>query len=663
MGKRLYFWIILATIALATGAFAEDAETFIDDRQTIVIGGDYHFPPFEYVDQNGTFKGFNVDIMRAIAIEMGIDIELRPMPWFSAVLALRSGEIDMIQGMKYNASRATFYEFSDPYLVSSLGIFVRSDTNYIVNTEDLRERRVAIQRDDFAEEILWNVPGIELVETETHQMAINKLLANEVDAYVGNKLTGLYLIQQDNRRDEVKKVGDDLQPSNYGMAVNRGDTRYLDTFNEGLARIRDNGTYDKIYSKWFGDPIGLPFAFVRRIMYAVGLVLAVLLILIILFYRWNHLLKREVDKRTEELRRESTFKEQTLNSIFSGLVTFDREGVILSMNEKNSNFLGPQYRELIGRHFKRTRLRDFFYEEDFEHVLRTGEERKKIEKLYVRDGMQRVLEYNLYPLMMEDNAVMGITLTMADITSEKLMQQKVAVQDKLESLGRLVAGIAHEIRNPLTAIKTYIELIPMKYDNPDFRQKISEDLPPEIGKLDQTITGLLEYARPGKGQRERVQIKESIEKLIGFFHNQIREARVDLEVSVPGDLCIHVDPQQFKQVMINLLLNAIQAVSDRPVNRRIVLGAERAGEHILLRMEDNGSGIEKEDLNRIFDPFFTTKEQGTGLGMTISYQFIKENGGELEIDSIKGEGTAVRLRFPEDRTTGGTTDGQAADRR
>ncbi len=647
----IIFFIILF---LVTGsAYGEDADRFVDDRPTVIIGGDYHFPPFEYVDQNGNYKGFNVDIMRAIAIEMGIDIELRPMPWFSAVLALRNGDIDMIQGMKYNTSRATFYDFSDPYLISALGIFVRTDTNYIVNLEDLRKRRVAIQRDDFAGEVLWHVPEIELVETETHQMAINKLLAGEVDAYVGNQLTGLYLVQQDNRRGEVKKVGEDLLPSNYGMAVNRGDTRYLETFNEGLERIRENGTYDKIYSKWFGDPIGLPYALVRRIAYFAAGVLLALLLLIGLFYRWNHSLKREVNRRTEELRRESTFKEQTLNSIFSGLVTFDREGIILSMNEKNVHFLGPGYRELIGRHYSQTKLDAFFFKEDFEHVLETGEERKKVEKVYARGGDQRILEYNLYPLTMEENNVSGITLTMADITSEKLMQQKVAVQDKLESLGRLVAGIAHEIRNPLTAIKTYIELIPMKYDNPDFRRKISEDLPAEISKLDQIITGLLEYARPGKGQRERLQVKGAIDKIIGFFHTQIEQSCVSLDLGIPEDLYIRVDSQQFKQVVINMMLNAMQAISERRAGGVIEMTAWRSENRVILQIKDNGTGIDKEDLNRVFDPFFTTKEQGTGLGMTISYQFIKENGGELEIDSQRGRGTEVRLLFPEDLATEG----------
>jgi polar amino acid transport system substrate-binding protein len=644
--KNIFKIIIILTLFVAIFQLSSFGEEVDFTVETIVIGGDYYFPPFEYVDETGVYKGFNIDIMRAIAIEMSLDLEIIPMPWYNAILALENGDIRAIQGMKYSEARSSLYNFADPYLVSSLSIFVKTDNNYIINLEDLKGLKVSVQKDDFASDYLLSVGGIELVESETHEMAIDKLLSGKTVAYVGNRLTGLYTIQRSNYRDQIKITGEELLPSDYGIAVSKGDVELLEVFNKGLTAINHNGTYDKIFSKWFGEPIGLPESYVRNLIYFGLAVFAFFTIVLTLFYHWNNLLKKKVTKQTQNLVRESTYKEQTLNSIFNGLVTFDREGKILSMNERMTYFLGKDYREAIGSHYKKTPLNHLFYDQDFAHVLTTGQHKKEVEKHYSRMGKKRVLEYNIYPLIVEKEQVTGLTLTMADITEEKFMRRKLAMQDKLESLGLLVTEIAHELRNPLTAIKTYVEILPDNFDDPSFRDKIAVDLPREINKLNRFVTELLDYARPKESHKKVLTVYRPIQEILNLFSSQFEEKGIDVTLDCKKDIQLYVDEQQFKQIVINFLINGIQAVTESQNPPKIEISANEHQEKIFIYIRDNGLGISKKDIERIFDPFFTTKNVGTGLGLSISYQLLSENGGDVEIKSSLGKGTTVELIFP-----------------
>ncbi|WP_168198217.1 transporter substrate-binding domain-containing protein [Crassaminicella thermophila] len=622
--------------------YAEEKDVY---KETIIVGGDNYFPPFEYVDKNGVYKGFNVDILRAIAIEMGIDLDIRPMPWYEAIMALNEREIDAIQGMKYSISRSYLYDFSDPYLVSSQSIFVRSDNSYIVNIEDLEKKKIAIQKNDIAKDVLKNIMDIQIIETENQQMALKKLIKGEVDAYIGNRLTGLYIIQKDGYTKDVKIVGEEINPLNYGIVVNKGNKVLLKMFNEGLMRIKKNGTYDKIYKKWFGEPINPPYAYIKRTLYFSIVVLFFSLFGIFIFYRWNYLLKKEVNKRTQQLKRESLFKEQIINSIFSGLITFNNQGIILSANEKAAYFLDMPIEAFVKKHFKDTVVKEYFYEEDFYEVLQTGKEKMNIEKNINVEGINKVFEYNIYPLVLHEDDVYGITLTFKDITNEKLMKERMIMKDKLESLGRLVAGIAHEIRNPLTSIKAYIELIPYKYDKKEFREKISEDVPKEIERLNSIISNLLEYAKPKVPNKEMVKVHDEILGIIVFFSNQIKKKNIKLICNMKEDLFIYVDKQQFKQIMINFLLNAIEAF-EKTENPEICITAEKNGDFAVIIIKDNGCGIASENEKKIFEPFFTTKDNGTGLGLSISYQFIKENGGDITVSSHLETGTKINMILP-----------------
>ncbi len=235
-------------------------------------------------------------------------------------------------------------------------------------------------------------------------------------------------------------------------------------------------------------------------------------------------------------------------------------------------------------------------------------------------------------------------------------QHQLAQADKLASVGRLAAGIAHEINNPLTGVLSYASLLRKRLEG---NTEVCDDLDVivrETVRCRGIIRGLLDFARPTTPARKPMDLDEVVRKAVSVVMTQLSQHHVDLSLDLASDLpTVHADANQIQQVVVNLLLNAADAIgteggSIRATTRR------GASSSIELLIEDSGCGIPPEDLPRIFEPFFTTKgNQGTGLGLAVSWGIVEAHGGSLEVQSELGHGSKFTLRLstaavPEDGT-------------
>lgn len=632
--------------------------SFASEDDIIIIGGDRNYPPYEYVDENGDYRGFNVDIMRALALELGIDIRLEPMDWKEATEALEKGEIDAIQGMSYNRARAKKYYFSEKHLENSLIYFVRKEDPFIFELDDLEGKKVAVQKNDLAEDALSEVDDVELVMSLDLEESLDKLVNNEVDVVLGSKLVGSYIMKEKDLRDEIKMVGYEFNQTPYAMAFKKGNYQLRYKFNTALRELKEDGIYQKIYEKWFGQEETINPQSLKYAIYILSVTVIGFLAISWFIYRVNKKLKIEVEKRTEELNLKNKelkkkqkiiegnyrFKKQILDNLGIGLITFDKDGNITTVNRDCQELLGIG-QELIGEKYFKTQLNRFFDIEKIQSCIKDGEKYRYIENTFVYNNEKLTFAYTIWPLYGDDDTHMGGVLTFRDITDVVMYEKKLNQKDKMESLGRLVSGIAHEIRNPLTAIKTYIELLPMKYDNEKFRAKITNQVPKEIDRLNNLLLELLDYSKPKEMRKEIINFKELIDGIRELFISELNREDIVLNCDV-DDVSIYGDKQQVKQILINLLINSIEAIED---GGDIDLIVKEEGNSIVITVEDNGEGIEEKDLKTIFDPFYTTKSTGTGLGLFISYKYIKENGGDIKINSKKGQGTTIAIAFKKDK--------------
>jgi two-component system sensor histidine kinase HydH len=269
-----------------------------------------------------------------------------------------------------------------------------------------------------------------------------------------------------------------------------------------------------------------------------------------------------------------------------------------------------------------------------------------------------------------------VLLTLQDLTSTRRMQQELRRNERLATLGQLSAGVAHEIRNPLAGIGTCAQVLLKRFEPRDDRARFVQVILDEVGRLDRIVTSLLQYARPRVPELRSATLADSVDRVVALAADAIQQAGVSVEVEVaPRLAAIYIDPDLVGQVLLNVTLNAVQAMPDggtlryevRKVRRRRPprgpgrrASDRRAGraqgsgwlEFQQVRVIDTGPGIPRGVQAKMFDPFFTTKASGTGLGLSISQTILQEHGGSITVDSREGRGTAVLLNFPLEKRHG-----------
>jgi two-component system sensor histidine kinase AtoS len=214
--------------------------------------------------------------------------------------------------------------------------------------------------------------------------------------------------------------------------------------------------------------------------------------------------------------------------------------------------------------------------------------------------------------------------------------------EKLAVLGEFATGIAHEIRNPLAAVKTSVQALARRESDPKRAQLLAE-MEGEIDRLARVVSDLVDFGRPRSPAPGAVPIRELARRVLAIIEPEARERGVHFSCQGNPDLELWADPDHLQQIVLNLALNAVQAT---PANGAVILRATAEDEQVAIEVRDTGCGIPVELLNRVSDPFFTTKTKGVGLGLSISRQLCELNGGQISIDSAPGHGTVVRVLLP-----------------
>jgi len=255
-----------------------------------------------------------------------------------------------------------------------------------------------------------------------------------------------------------------------------------------------------------------------------------------------------------------------------------------------------------------------------------------------------IIHYEVIPLKNENSESVGWIIVFVDVTEQKSLQQKLMIQEKLKALGQLTAGIAHELRNPLTSMKLFIELLPVKFHDQRFRNEIVKHVPAEINRLNHLVEDLLDYTRRKEMQKEWIPLKEFLESLLYSFKINSRSQQVVFILDIQEGIEWFGDRQRIKQVFINLLMNAVDAVQVTE-EKIITISSNENPEHFCVLIKDTGIGISEMVQENLFQPFYTTKGNGVGLGLYTSYNILLEHQAEIELQSKEGLGSTFILKF------------------
>jgi two-component system sensor histidine kinase HydH len=231
-----------------------------------------------------------------------------------------------------------------------------------------------------------------------------------------------------------------------------------------------------------------------------------------------------------------------------------------------------------------------------------------------------------------------------DMTNIKQLEEQLRRSERLAALGRLAAGIAHEIRNPLSSIKGFATILANRFKDEDRNGKIAEVMVQEVERLNRVVTELLDFARPTELAKQPHDAEELIRHSLRLIESDALRQNVKIEWAIhPDGLELEVDPDRFAQVLLNLYLNSLQAMEDGGTLR---IEVSRQSDQAVLKVADSGKGIDPENLAHVFDPYFTTKPRGVGLGLANVHKLVEAHGGDIEVESTPGRGTCFTIRLP-----------------
>ncbi|WP_256760781.1 ATP-binding protein [Cohnella sp. WQ 127256] len=339
--------------------------------------------------------------------------------------------------------------------------------------------------------------------------------------------------------------------------------------------------------------------------------------------------------------------ETVLQHLDSGVALFDSAGNLRFLNVQMSRMLQAPRRSLIG-----STLYQLFF-----HGNLNRSYRKSFVRIY--KDMVRNRRYNA-EFQSENGRFLLVTISqieelngdylisVKDVSEYKQIEQAAFQNDKLAMLGKIAAAIAHEIRNPLTSIRGFIQLI-APYLNEIGKQEYGRIILSEIDRANDIIYEFLNSSKPSAPMKQKVLVglllKETI--LLSESDAHMKGCEIQHEIFDPF-LTVAVDVKQIKQVLLNIINNALDAIFELNDERkgRIDISAKQEGKYALISIKDNGKGMQRTTLNRLFDPFFTTKIEGTGLGLSVSYRIICNHGGTIHVESQLNEGTEFMIYLP-----------------
>ncbi len=640
MKKRYMIWsaLILLIISIIP-AFANNVSS--KKRSLIIVGGEIDYPPYSYLDEKGDPSGFQVDLTRAIARVMGMDIEIRLSTWAEARKALENGKIDIISGMFYSDERAQIYDFSQPYSIISSVIFTRKGSPTVKSIDDLRNKEIIVMHGEAMHDyVLKHNLSDRLLLADTPADAMRWLASGRGDYALGAQMPGLYWIRELGLSNIVS-IDQPVKSFNNCFAVRNGNVLLLSNFTEGLGILNQTGEYQQIYKEWLGVLEPKEISLTEALKYA-STVIIPLLVLIALAFFWSWSLRKRVAVKTADLNREVVLHKQSKESLLESEARFRMfaelapVGILISDHQEKTVYVSRKFVELFGYTIEEIpSLAEWMilaYPDKALRIRISREWSAAIESARKDVSEIKPMEY---PVTCKDGTVKHIEFRMApasdlnfivftDITDrikqeeERLeLERQVLHSQKLESLGVLAGGIAHDFNNLLLAIIGNLDMSLYELSPVSGSRKYIEASMKAAQRAADLTRQMLAYSGKGHFVVMDININELINENLHILKSGVSK-NVTIQLNLQADIpCISADTGQIQQVVMNFITNASEAIGegygsinistgvmdcdDEYLRKSFVEEKPPAGRYVYLEVKDTGCGMDEDTKRRIFD--------------------------------------------------------------
>jgi two-component system sensor histidine kinase PilS (NtrC family) len=362
-----------------------------------------------------------------------------------------------------------------------------------------------------------------------------------------------------------------------------------------------------------------------------------------------YLAQRSLETQRRDFSDLQAFRDLIFQSVGSGLIAVNPEGRITAFNRAAESITGVAEREALGQPWEALFGREVDLAEVRKSVASPSAQSPRYEiRVRRHDGQQVPVGISFWSLRSGGGEAVGLIGVCQDLSSIKRMEQHVRQADRLATIGRLSANIAHEIRNPLASLSGAIEALVRELPQDPTRDRLVEIVLRESERLNRIIRDFLEYARPAPMAMHDVNLADLLEEVVLLIEHRALPVPLKVVREFGESLPARVDSQQLRQAIWNLCINAVQAMPDGGelrVGARLLPGQASRG-RLQLWVGDTGHGIADADLPHIFEPFFSTKAEGSGIGLALVYRVAQDHGGHVEVRSAPSAGAIFTLTLP-----------------
>jgi two-component system sensor histidine kinase PilS (NtrC family) len=350
--------------------------------------------------------------------------------------------------------------------------------------------------------------------------------------------------------------------------------------------------------------------------------------------------EEELKAKQKDLLQLEAFNASIVHSMDSGLLTLDVGGRITSFNTAAETITGYFRKEVLGKP-----LKTIFPEIARQYASAIESHHKKPFRQDVtfkrKNATEGYLGFSVSSLKETDGRAIGNLLIFQDLTALKIMESHIKRVEKLAAVGEMAAGIAHEIKNPLASMTGSIQLLHEQIVTTPVSQKLMKIVMREADRLNALVNDFLLFARPTSGKKEPMELASAVRETLELFKrdSECRD-KATVRHELEPDVWTRMDPKHFRQILWNLLLNAVEALRGAGT---IEVFVRKVGDVAEVVISDDGCGMSEETQKNIFDPFFTTRAQGTGLGLSIVHRLLESYSGRIGVQSAEGRGTTFTL--------------------
>ncbi len=664
MAKGIYLiFILFATLIHSSNIFAQE----------YVVGGDFDYAPYSFIDKTGKTRGLDVDILNAISIKNNIKLSFHLSRWDNALISIKSGQIDIITGIIFSEERAKYLDFTIPIHTEYYSIFIRNNLPFKDISSLYNYKPMVLGKDISIDKYLIPIGLFKnYILAKSLPEALYGIETGKADFVIAPNSLGMYEIET-NKYKNIEIKGPPIIPSIYCMAVVKGNTPLLNILNNGILELRKSGKLSEIQEKWKVYERD-DFKY-KQITQIIGIVFIISIILLILVFIRIWLLRLQIKKKTDSLnlknqelqKSEEKFRIITENS--SDIIWhLDSNFRVTYISPADERIRGFKQEDVIG-----TYLWSILKPEGIEVLKEANKNRMvdlsmgkmptpsiyELEEL-CKDGSWVWVEATATAHCDENDKILGYHGVTRDISERKKTEQILEEQgDQLRELilskDKLFSIIAHDLRSPFNCILGLTDLLTISSENQDIEKTkyFAQIINTSTKNTLDLLNNLLQWAKSQSGNTtftpNTLDLKPIIIEIFDILKSTAEIKNISLNYNESIQVEVYADKDMLKTVLRNLICNGIKFSN---TNGEINISAKQKQNLIEITVLDNGVGMNEEIRSKLFEfgknltTSGTANEKGSGLGLILCKEFVNKHGGQIWIESEVGKGSAFRFSLP-----------------